>query len=120
MKVTVTPKVVGGTNRGGEDLFLVFEATGEVSDSFVVEPLPGDPDWDCDDELDPEAVWSVRTAHYGFEWSGTLKDLAAIVAGDVTNPRSWEWWATYRERGSTSQQPQKRFRCEHFVAGNAD
>ena len=114
MKVTVTPKTVGGTNRGGEDLFLVFEATGEISDSFTVEPLPGDPDWDCDDELDPEAVWSVCTAHYEFEWSGTLKDLAKIVAGDVTSPRAWEWC------GSTSQQPQKRFRCEHFVAGNAD
>ena len=113
MKVTVTPKVVGGTNRGGEDLFLVFEATADGCDALTVEPRPGDPDWDCDDELDPEAVWSVRTGHYEFEWSGTLEDLAE-VARQLIATGSWEWY------GSTSQQPQKHFRCEHFVAGNAD
>jgi len=115
MRVTVTPKVVGGTDKGGEDLYLVFTATGEVSDDFVVEPLPGDPDWDCDDEDDPEAVWSCCTGHCEFEWSGTLKDLAEVAqAAGATRADSWEWY------GPANQQPQKRFRYEHFVAGNAD
>ena len=117
MRVTVKPEVVAGTDKGGEDLFLVFEATGDVSDTFSVEPLPGDPDWGYDgdgDEDDPKATWSVCSGYYEFKWSGTLEDLAEIARqAGVTCADSWEW------DGSCLQEPGKRFHCRHFVGGNA-
>ena len=118
MKVTVTPQVVSGTNKGGEDLFLDFEAIGEPSDTFTVEPTSGDPSWNCDgegDEDDPTNVWSCCTEHYEFKWSGTLADLhkLAVEAG-VTDSAEWEWC------GKVGGPPERRFRHEHFVAGNAD
>jgi hypothetical protein len=118
MLVTVTPKVEAGTDRGGEDLFLVFETVGDYNDTFTVETRPGDPSWDCNgngNEDDPYALWSCYTEHYEFSWEGTLLDLHALaVKVGVTNGNDWEWY------GPVNEPPKRRFQFEHFVAGNAE
>ena len=122
MKVTVTPRVVGGRTRGGEDLFLDFEATGEPSDTFTVEPVPGDPtgdpSWDCEgegDEDDPTNIWSCDSPNYEFKWSGTLADLHKLAAeAGVTDLSEWEWC------GKVVNSPERRFRHTYYVDGNAD
>ena len=118
MKITVKPRVVSGTGKGGEDLFLDFEATGAPSDTFTVDPVDGDPSWDCEgdgDEDDPANVWSCRTDAYEFQWKGTLADLhkLAIEAG-VADVAEWEW------SGNADLDAVQRFQYQHFVAGNAD
>lgn len=114
MKVTVEPKTVAGTRRGGEDLFLVFKAHGEPSVDFVVEPVSGDPSWDLEGD-GPNNVWKCTTGHCEFEWEGTLEDLhqLALDAG-VTNPARWVWY------GKATEEPKRRFYHEHFVEGNAE
>ena len=116
MKVTVKPKVVGGVRRGGEDLLLVFEATGEPDGEFVVELVAGNPSWCLDDDDDEQTgVWCCTTDNYEFEWRGTQADLHKLAQeAGVTSVQNWEWY------GSVSEQPKKRFLFEHFVAGNAD
>ena len=115
MKVTVEPKTVCGTDRGGEDLFLVFTASGEPSDHFTVEPVDGDPSWHCEgDDDDPGVLW-CRTGHYEFKWEGTLEDLHQLAEdAGVTCPDEWEWC------GPVTSPPQRRWCYEHFVGGNAE
>lgn len=123
MKVTVTPRVVSGTDRGGENLFLVFAAEGEISDTFTVELGEGVPDWEVGENYDededgnptPESELSCCTGHYEFEWKGTLKQLAQLaVEAGCQNEANWQWC------GPVSGPPVKRFRHEHYVCGNAE
>lgn len=121
MRVTVAAKTVAGTDRGGEDLYLVFEATECDGTAPVVDLVDGDPSWFRDeedeeeDEESPLSRWECRTDHYEFEWRGSLQDLADLaVELGVQDPEKWEW------SGPASGPPQKRFRVLHFVDGNAD
>lgn len=123
MKVTVTPRVVSGTDRGGEDLFLDFAADEFDTGPLQVELGDGDPSWDFADDYDededgnptPESTVSCCTGHYEFEWKGTFAQLVALVRETgVTSEQNWRW------TGPASSPPVKVFRHEHFVAGNAD
>jgi len=112
VKVTVTPRVEAGTDKGGEDLWLDFEATGDGP--LVVELQPGDPSWDEDEDENP-GVFSCCTDHYEFEWSGSLLELLKLAEkAGVNDSSNWAWC------GPVTKQPQRHWTYSHFVAGNAD
>jgi hypothetical protein len=110
MVVRVSKSVVAGADRGGEDLFLVFE--GEVpvvphlrSLRFTLAPLG-------DDFVDEGGgVFTARSDQYEFEWRGFEKDLMQIVGPAIRDEKNW----TRGLRGEGA-----RFRFKFFVDGNAE
>ena len=139
MKVTVTPRVVAGTDRGGEDLFLDFVAyhdgdTPPVEES-VEEVQLGLEEWDgltevLDEETcdgGPEVCY--RTCHYEFEWTGTGKgalqaefqsynedNQGAVrkVESVFRNPANWHYCH------KPGEPPRLKCCWEHYVDGNAE
>lgn len=116
--VTVKPRVVAGTDKGGEDLFLDFECTEKDGEFEVVFEDGAECSWEFEvDEDDEEKVVSARctSGYYEFEWEGTPEDaLALALAAGVDKDSNWEWF------GSVSEEPKKRWCLEHFADGNAD
>ncbi len=125
VRATVEPKVVAGTERGGEDLFLLFTAYEDNKvEGVLLELKDGDDlDWYYEEENEEESeedehkgkVYSCTTVQYEFTWEGTHQDLLELYkeqGGDDTT--TWNWY------GPVSEPPKKRFYLEHFVDGNAD
>jgi len=114
--LTVTPHVVSGTNKGGEDLFLCFECTEDAS-THEVTPEDGNVSWDLefDDEGEKVVKLSCITDHYEHEWEGTPDDLYALAATNgLLDKTKWQWY------GPADQEPKQRWKHQHYVAGNAD
>lgn len=122
MKLTVYPKVVAGTDRGGEDLYLVFhaQATGPLNPEYLevtdleidggrhggvgVEVLEFD---EASHRIMKVRWWSS----YEFEWVGTPEDLKLLVGKYL---KEETLWSRPGLRGNLCV-----FRYEHFVDGNA-
>jgi hypothetical protein len=109
VKVRVTPRVVAGTDRGGEDLFLDLEAHHDGDTPPVDEPvevlLRTADDWEgltevrepaefeelvLSGELPDEKFHSgvrvyYRSCHYDFEWEGTGEDALAAKFRDYSD-----------------------------------
>jgi hypothetical protein len=130
LKVKVKPEVVAGTERGGEDLFLVFSCYSFDTEPLELEVEEGQAcslsddadsldDEDYDEETgepDPEKVtYTYCTDCYEIDWSGTLSDLRELaVKHGVHDESKWSWY------GSCSEEPKKRFHVEFYVDGNAE
>ena len=119
MKVYVEPLVVAGTERGGEDLSLVFRAESDSRPNLatitlddIEIALEGDM-WQFREEDatpgDPE-VW-LRTDHYEIEWEGSREDLKHMVLGWI---RSKMYWSSNFDGDLFS------FKYEEFIDGNAE
>jgi len=119
LTVNVESKTVAGTERGGEDLFLLFTAEADVvglnldalepvlavGESFDGSPVPrsGAPD-------EPATVWCSSPTG-DFEWRGTEQELLDLVEQHLRLPDNW----SVRLGGTTA-----KFEYEEFVGGNAD
>jgi hypothetical protein len=115
-EITVTPHVVTGTDRGGEDLFLCFECT-EDAEHHVVEPTDGNVSWDLEIDDDGEEVVSLSctTDHYEHRWGGTPGDLYALaVQNGLLDKTKWQWY------GPANQEPKQRWKYQLYVTGNAE
>lgn len=126
MKLIVTPRVVAGTDRGGEDLFLdiVAEVEGNTPPSLEdIEVVGFNADADAHMEPVGEVLEEdglilgsveVNSGHYEFEWSGDGNDILDLVRDEFKDPKSWCFCHQHGE-------PERlRFYVEYFVDGNAD
>lgn len=126
IKATVEPHVVAGTDRGGEDLYLLFSAhEDDTVEGVLLELEDGDEVWnweyedeeaeeDCDDEHEGK-VYFCTTSQYKFKWEGTHKDLLKLfVENGGTDTNCWSWY------GPVSEPPKKRFILKFYVDGNAE
>jgi len=112
----VTPHVVCGTDKGGEDLYLCFECT-EQGDTHEVTPEDGNVSWQLEFDDEGEKVVSLRcvTDYYEHEWEGTPEDLLALaVENGLLDETKWQW------HGPVSEEPKRRWKYQHYVTGNAD
>ena len=111
--ICVTPEVVSGIDRNGEDFYLSFECV-EEAESYEIVPEDGKVGWDL--ELDEEgevANLSCSTVHHCFKWEGTLDDLYVIaVKNGLLDQEKWEWF------GPVNEPPKRRWRHKYFVDGN--
>ena len=115
MLVTVTPRVVHGTDRGGEDLFLDFAADGAPDQEPVTVEFGQEGDLTFEEDEDDTSLVVVTTENYEFEWRGTPEQLAQLAVGaGCQNEANWQWC------GPVSGPPAKQFRHEHYVGGNAE
>ena len=125
MRLIVTPRVVAGTDRGGEDLFLdvVAEVEGNTPPSledievvgFNADLVHIEPIGDVleEDDLILGKV-KVTSPHYEFEWSGDGNDILDLVRDEFQNPKSWCFCHQHGE-------PERlRFYSELYIDGNAD
>jgi len=98
--VFVTPEVEAGTNRGGEDLRVLYEAVVDGDqvptslDDFRVELSTDEDGWSFTGEHvknhdsgvcagpTSEGVYHVRTDHYEFEWRTTTETVLDEQAPD--------------------------------------
>ena len=112
IKATVKPYGVTGTHRGGEDLFLVFDAV----ESDTVEGVSLKPENDLLKwNRDEAGNYWCKTNHCEHKWIGTLQDLLDLFVKVGGSDRTrWSWY------GNVSQPPKKRFTYEYFVKGDAD
>lgn len=120
--VNVWPRVKHGTDRGGEDLFIVFSVETMVKPNldnpqFEIGELSED---ECEGSMCVEAlevdtnesITKIRFwTSYEFEWKGGKKELADLVREELKNSNRW----TRSFSGETW-----KFRYQHFVDGNAD
>lgn len=135
-KLRVTPVVLAGLNRGGENLFLDFKCTveGETVPTEFDVLLDVDDDHeglsveleDEEDEEDEEGETEYtdenpyrgkvkyHTNHYEFEWEGTSADALALLGDKLKNNRLWQFC---HHPGET---PRLQFKYRHYVAGNAE
>jgi hypothetical protein len=148
VKVYVTPRVVAGTDRGGEDLFLDFEAHHDGDTPPVDEPvevlLCVRDDWEgltevrdlTGDEPDEAYLPGVRvyyrSCYYDFEWEGTGEDALAAEFRDYSTYKEDQQVRTRKVeevfRNPTNwsfchkpgESPRLRCYFEHYVNGNAE
>lgn len=112
--LTVTPHVIHGINRGGEDLFLCFECT-EDANTHEVTPEDGNFSWELEFDDEGEKVVKLSCFTEYHEWEGTPDDLYALaVANGLLDKTKWQWY------GPADQEPQQRWKYQHYVDGNAD
>ena len=116
IKVTVTKDVVAGTERGGEDLFLVFQAsTSKPPDLNSI--LPKDIEIDVEVLVVQVALKEKDGQLYAcskgaFIWAGTKEDLKQLVLPHLEELMNWSRPGL---EGEICQ-----FEYRHFVDGNAD
>lgn len=112
MKVAVGTKIVHGTERGGEDLFLTFDTANEnpVSEAEVELDLNQEA-FQGEEDNPGQKTLKTFTTEYDFSWEGTKEDLLAILKKALKDDENWSL-----KRGKQVWE----FHHEHFVAGNAD
>lgn len=129
MKIKVDTEVVAGTDRGGEDLFLVIEAESDAKDdNALIEELDGLKERinELLDELgqrdpDDSEIWSekgrVKSTPTEYEFSIDMSEpefakLLTEVVGDLKK------WSQKRPHGDEKW----KWTLNHFhlVTGNAD
>jgi hypothetical protein len=131
MKIKVSCDLVHGTDRGGEDLFLVFRTEsnniqpanslglmGPILD-LTKETLELELDLDEESEDMKKMIRDFHEGNqitlgwgeYDFRWVGTKGDLLEIVRNSILEPRFWS---------RTADEVIWRFKLTHFVDGNAD
>jgi len=129
IEMIVEGEGTSGTNKGGEDLNLIFSAetplndpatfgealqTAEIEVIFVeghganLDPLEGDLDNDQIDRV------RYKTFHYDFNWEGTRADALALVEESIRDPRHW------KAQGAIGGPQKAVFTQEVFIDGNAD
>ena len=140
VKVTVTPDVEAGLDKGGEDLNLVVVARHEgdtppVDAEFevAVYVCDGDgynqqnEDFESDEEYADVRV-HYCTHHYEFEWEGEGKDALALEVWDFStkpsqrvtveqylrNPANWKF------DHKPGESPRLVCEVSAYVGGNAD
>lgn len=122
MQIYAQPKVVSGTNKGGEDLFINFAGSTDERPDLKEIPFNVLICLTCgngvvnevlhDDGHDIKAVkWT--TSAYQFEWEGTNDQLAGIVLPYLKDPENWTTTLD-------AQAGAWKFSYDHFVNGNAD
>ena len=114
--LVVIPHVVSGTERGGEDLYLIFRCT-EESAEFEVSPEDGSVNWELeqDDETGETVGLYCQTEHYEHSWKGTPSDLLEIAFGlGLLDKSTWKWC------GDSFEEPKLEWKHMFFVGGNAD
>lgn len=144
MNISVKPHVVAGTDRGGEDLFLVFFHECDGSEIPTTEPRlefelydSGATITDGDREIDviqPHVTLrpgaqeadviqtrlgagelSIRySTECGFTWCGKVEDALAIIAHMVRDSAYWHFCH------SPGEPERLRFEHTYFVDGNAE
>ena len=113
-KVHCSPEVVAGTDKGGEDLFLLFtlylDHQPDLTEPLTVVPGVG---WDKEPNEDDkvQSEFSVETSAYNFKWAGNAEDLVKLVQSAFKNEANW----TRSFDGS-----KYNFKWRYFVDGNAD
>lgn len=121
LRVDVHAKAVAGTDRGGEDLYLVFETDTtkrpnlKKPGGFVVN-MSEVGNVGCNGralEDNSDIIRKIRytTYHNEFKWEGTEDDLIEIVASKLKDK---QYWSRPFDGKKFS------FKYEHFVHGNAD
>jgi hypothetical protein len=117
MIVTVSPLLVAGTDRGGEDLFLKFtcEVTGQPdfsqpqdSRGGFMSPFAPLKDGIVEEDYEMQA----GPTEYEFMWEGKVADLREILKDEIRKESNWS-------RPGFSSNVCK-FEYKHFVDGNAD
>lgn len=82
MKLNVMPDVVAGTNRGGEDLFLVFTISAPTMPAELgsfSKPEIEMEGFDVVETLKPQDTHYRVSTEYDFSWEGTVDDAWDLV-----------------------------------------
>lgn len=129
MKIKVDTDVVAGTNRGGEDLFLIIKAESEATDDkALLRELTDNVDAAVNEVLDElgqrdpddSEIWSeqgqVKSTPTEYEFSIDISepDFAKLLRDKVKSVNLW------KQERSVGGKLKWVFHHEHYVAGNAD
>ncbi len=123
MKVTISPVVTAGLERGGEDLELEFVGVHH-SDTLpkTIDAL----EWDFNGhgyshEESVDGRVEIKTDYYEFSWEGKIEDTLSLevwrnttVEGKLLDPDSW----SYTHRPGEKPRLSCKFRAE--IDGNAE
>ncbi len=128
MKVQAKPFVELGTGRGGEDLYLNFEAFhyGEVPPTFeevVVELATDDSYQDVSVEQQESGKVRYCTGYYEIEWVGTGADFLKTRTTASGSPSVEEYLRTpgaWKFCHAPGEQPKLVCKGSVYLDGNAD
>ena len=115
LKIVVAPWEIGGTNRGGEDLYVIISATADAKPTEkalagVFEQAFKDVEIDSQFEVTKKGCIQYSTSSYGFEVKWTRAALKERVWKEL---RTGDWVRHVKTGKYT-------LRVEIYIDGNAD